>query len=177
MAKKTPSKRSKRKSKQLYTEKTILEMISFLDQGDIPKVKKFLLSLIPPKPKAKKTIQEVASIFRQDLAKNATNEELITRDILKANSISHKFQHVVFVNKSKFYIVDFYIPKLKLAIELDGFHHHTPEQQEKDLQRTEALNVKGISVVRFDNCETRNRRKFQQKLLETIKKFENNLHI
>ena len=50
-------------------------------------------------------------------------------------------------------MVDFYCPKYKLAIELDGEVHFSEEQQERDRQRTEFLNSVGVNVIRFENCE------------------------
>ena len=48
------------------------------------------------------------------------------------------------------YILDFYCPELKLAIELDGeIHNH---QIEEDLARTRALKEEhGIKVLRYEN--------------------------
>ena len=51
------------------------------------------------------------------------------------------------------YIVDFYCPKLKLVIEIDGDSHFTPEAQEYDRKRTEILEGYGLKVVRFTNEE------------------------
>ena len=49
------------------------------------------------------------------------------------------------------YIVDFYCPKLKLVIEVDGDSHFTSEAQEYDRRRTEILEGYGLQVVRFTN--------------------------
>lgn len=51
------------------------------------------------------------------------------------------------------YIVDFYCPKLKLVIEVDGDSHFTPEAQEYDQKRTEILENYGLTVVRFNNVQ------------------------
>lgn len=51
------------------------------------------------------------------------------------------------------YIVDFYCPKLKLVIEVDGDSHFTLEAQEYDQKRTEILQGYGLKVVRFTNEE------------------------
>ena len=51
------------------------------------------------------------------------------------------------------YIVDFYCPKLKLVIEVDGDSHFTSEAQEYDRKRTEVLQGYGLRVVRFHNVE------------------------
>jgi len=49
------------------------------------------------------------------------------------------------------YILDFYCPKMKLAIELDGHHHADAEYEEYDLKRTKELERFGIKVIRFWN--------------------------
>ena len=49
------------------------------------------------------------------------------------------------------FIVDFYCPELKLAIELDGTVHDKPEQAAKDRLRTERLETLGVKVVRVPN--------------------------
>lgn len=54
------------------------------------------------------------------------------------------------------YIVDFYCPKLKLVIEVDGDSHFTSEVQKYDQKRTEILEGYGLQVVRFTNEQVRN---------------------
>jgi very-short-patch-repair endonuclease len=49
------------------------------------------------------------------------------------------------------YVLDFYAPALKLAIELDGDQHL--ERGASDARRTRYLNAKGIRVIRFWNVE------------------------
>ena len=51
------------------------------------------------------------------------------------------------------YIVDFYCPAEKLAIELDGEGHFTSERFLKDKERNAYLNEQGITVLRFENEE------------------------
>ena len=57
-----------------------------------------------------------------------------------------------FPKHKKSYIVDFYIPALRLAIEVDGPSHNS--QKKYDSKRTELLATKGIKVLRFKNEET-----------------------
>ena len=54
------------------------------------------------------------------------------------------------------YIVDFYCPKAKLVIELDGSHHFEKENSEYDFIRTEYLNSLGLRVIRFSNRDIDN---------------------
>ncbi len=51
------------------------------------------------------------------------------------------------------YIVDFYCPRLRLAVELDGGHHGEKEQRLYDEFRTELLQEWGVTVIRFWNYE------------------------
>jgi very-short-patch-repair endonuclease len=49
------------------------------------------------------------------------------------------------------YIVDFYCPAIRLAIELDGGQHNDPRHQARDQRRSRLLESKGITVIRFWN--------------------------
>ena len=53
------------------------------------------------------------------------------------------------------FILDFYCDERKIAIEIDGKGHETPEQSEYDAYRTQILNETGISVIRLDNEQVR----------------------
>lgn len=55
-----------------------------------------------------------------------------------------------------YYILDFYCPQKKLAIELDGSHHSKPDEIIYDQERTLYLNAAGIDVIRFYNHEIEN---------------------
>ena len=49
------------------------------------------------------------------------------------------------------YIIDFYCPSTKLAVELDGSQHFGDEGLAYDSGRTAYLNSLGITVIRFSN--------------------------
>lgn len=49
------------------------------------------------------------------------------------------------------FIVDFYCPRAKLVVELDGSQHFEAEHRIKDLERDEELAKIGIKVLRFDD--------------------------
>ncbi len=49
------------------------------------------------------------------------------------------------------YVLDFYCPTTRLAIELDGGQHNQCENKEYDTARSEYLKVHGIEVIRFWN--------------------------
>jgi len=54
------------------------------------------------------------------------------------------------------FIVDFYCPKLKLVIEIDGASHYSENARNRDQQRTERLQGYGLNVIRFNNQEVLN---------------------
>ena len=54
------------------------------------------------------------------------------------------------------YILDFYCAKAKLAIELDGGGHYTPEAQKRDQERTAQIAQYGIEILRFCNKDVDN---------------------
>jgi very-short-patch-repair endonuclease len=47
------------------------------------------------------------------------------------------------------FILDFFCPRRKLAVELDGGQHFDPAAQRRDACRTSYINQRGIMVVRF----------------------------
>jgi very-short-patch-repair endonuclease len=51
------------------------------------------------------------------------------------------------------FVLDFYCPALRLAVEVDGGEHDTSEQVERDQARTEHLAAMGYTVVRVRNQE------------------------
>jgi very-short-patch-repair endonuclease len=53
------------------------------------------------------------------------------------------------------YIVDFYCPAEKLAVELDGAAHDHELAQSHDMKRTGFLNKLGIRTRRFENDDVR----------------------
>ena len=51
------------------------------------------------------------------------------------------------------YILDFYCPAIKLAVELDGGQHNQDENREYDAARSAYLRANGIEVIRYWNNE------------------------
>ncbi len=51
------------------------------------------------------------------------------------------------------YIIYFYCPAEKLAVELDGAPHDDPFRRDYDVEREAFLKEQGVRVVRFENRE------------------------
>lgn len=87
--------------------------------------------------------------FRKQLRNHLTPAEAALWNYLKNNKLNgRKFRRQASIDK---YIVDFYCPSEKLAIELDGEVHFEDLQYKKDAVRTEYLEELGIRVLRFEN--------------------------
>jgi very-short-patch-repair endonuclease len=56
------------------------------------------------------------------------------------------------------YCLDFYCPAARLDVELDGFEHGLPGQQQHDAAREEFLAGEGIEVLRYWNHQWRTNR-------------------
>ena len=52
-----------------------------------------------------------------------------------------------------FYIVDFYCPKLKLIVEIDGEQHFFEENAEYEKRREKFLNESGYKMLHFYNID------------------------
>ncbi len=50
-------------------------------------------------------------------------------------------------------IVDFYAPKAKFVVEVDGSQHFTSENIKKDEIRSTELEKKGLQILRFNNLQ------------------------
>jgi very-short-patch-repair endonuclease len=89
--------------------------------------------------------------IRKTLRNQATPAERELWNILRQSNLSgYKFRRQHSVGR---YIVDFYCPLERLAIELDGDSHFTDEAIEYDRERTAFLNCLNIRVLRFFNTE------------------------
>jgi len=51
------------------------------------------------------------------------------------------------------FVVDFYCPKAKLVIELDGGQHYTEELRAKDETRDRYMMTQGLKTLRFSDKE------------------------
>ncbi len=80
------------------------------------------------------------------MRKNPTEEEYKLWGFLKNYEPKFHRQHIFGA-----YIVDFYCPKLKLVIEVDGYQHYEEKNIKYDEQRTRYLENLGFKVIRLSN--------------------------
>lgn len=82
----------------------------------------------------------------RELVDKQTVAELELERALSRFPVRYRFQHLIWR-----YIVDFTVPDLKVAIEVDGDTHNSPEAKERDLERDTWLTKQGWRVYRFRN--------------------------
>jgi very-short-patch-repair endonuclease len=82
------------------------------------------------------------------LRQSQTPQEIILWSKVRNNQLGFKIKRQYSVGP---YVLDFYCPLKKLAIEIDGSQHI--ENKEYDVERTDYLSVFGIKVIRFWNNE------------------------
>ena len=108
--------------------------------------------------------------IRRKLRKNQTEAEARLWSCLRKKGLGYKFVRQYGVGK---YILDFYCPLKKLAIEIDGSQHAEEENELYDTVRTKYLESGNIRVLRFWNNEVlSNMDGVLDKILEELEKAE-----
>ena len=88
---------------------------------------------------------------RKRLRNNPTQAEAFLWGYLKDSQLEgRKFRRQASIRN---FIVDFYCPKEKLAIELDGDFHFDEKVIKDDERRTSQIEEEGVKVIRFENQE------------------------
>ncbi len=89
--------------------------------------------------------------LRKLLRRNST----VSEKVLWAYVRQLRFQGFIFQRQYSVdrYVLDFYCPKVRLAIEVDGSQHYTSSGKKYDNERTTFLESLNIQVIRFTNAE------------------------
>lgn len=91
---------------------------------------------------------------RKILRRNISEPEIILWSCLKArNTKGRKFRRQYSIGR---YVVDFYCPLLRLAIEIDGSSHARKDAKEYDAERQRTIEALGIKIIRFTNYDVKN---------------------
>ena len=106
---------------------------------------------MPESEESKKAIFNLPHLktFRTELRKKLTPAEATLWKMLQGKQLGgRKFRRQYSVEN---YILDFYCPSEKIAVELDGEGHFDLSQEEYDYERDLFLKHCGIKVLRFEN--------------------------
>jgi len=94
--------------------------------------------------------KKLKSIAR-NLRRNCTDAELLLWSKIRSKQLKgQQFYQQKTIGR---YIADFYCPKSKLVIEVDGGQHYSEEGKQKDIKRDEYMMSAGITVIRFSDRE------------------------
>ncbi len=88
--------------------------------------------------------------IRRILRRQLTKGEVILWKRLQYDQLGYRFRRQFGIGK---YVADFYCPKLKLAIEVDGYSHLDEKVFENDQVRQTYLEDLGIKVIRYNSEE------------------------
>lgn len=94
-------------------------------------------------------VEEKLKLARK-MRKNPTTAEALFWKFVRRDVLGFRVRRQTRIHG---FIADFYIPKLRLVIEIDGGYHQTEERSTYDAKRTNILNNYGFTVIRFTNNE------------------------
>ena len=111
-------------------------------------------------------------IKRRVLRNNMSEAEKLLWMRLRRRQIKNKrFLRQYSVGK---YVIDFYCPELKLAIEVDGSTHTTEDEIQYDKSRQDEIENLGIKFLRFTNEDVFER---SDKVILDIELFIDQIHM
>ena len=89
--------------------------------------------------------------YSQELRRNMTDAEKLLWSRLRRKQIkeSQFYRQRIIGN----HIVDFYCPKARLIVEIDGGQHYSSDGQKKDRERDAYMARVGMKVLRFSDRE------------------------
>lgn len=145
----------KKNTKVIDKELQIRNIIQSLNNGDVAPAKNYLRSLLKNGGLTTKTSSKVSNEFRTENLKKMTPSEKMAYKIMKDHKITFAPQKVLHYDIGKFYILDFYVPSIKSAIEIDGGYHLDDDRIIADKLRDVNVLAKGIKTIRFTNDDVK----------------------
>jgi len=102
------------------------------------------------KPEYKRQIFSASRMLyrRRDLRQKTTTAEDVFWEEVRGNKLGYKFKRQFSIDN---YVIDFYCPDFKLAIEIDGGIHKY--RRTYDNYRSSILKAYGVFEIRFTNKE------------------------
>lgn len=113
--------------------------------------------------------QKIQKEKRRALRQRSTRaERLLWQNLRDRGLEGYKFRRQFSVG---FFVLDFYCPELKLAIEIDGYSHESAEAKKYDADRQKIIEVYEVKFLRVTDDEVHeNIEKVLDKIRSEIKK-------
>ena len=103
---------------------------------------------------ASKLLDKNAAVVRaRELRRSSTLPERLLWQVLRTRPNGFKFRRQHPIGR---YVVDFYCPAARLAIEVDGQSHSMGQEPRRDATRDEWLKGQGFQVIRFAAVDVMN---------------------
>jgi len=90
---------------------------------------------------------------RKNLRQQGISAERVLWSRIRNKQQKYKFRRQYSVGR---YVLDFYCPKVKLGIEVDGATHGSKVEVKKDIEKENFINRFGIKIIRFINIDIYN---------------------
>lgn len=106
----------------------------------------------PPRIWTPETVTRPLLLAARRLRREMTASERLLWEHLRAGRLDGwRFRRQHPVDR---FVLDFYCPAARLAVELDGAQHYTPDGLTRDAERDDWLQRRlGITMLRFDNAQ------------------------
>lgn len=88
--------------------------------------------------------------YQRKLRNNPTKSELIFWSKIRNNQLKVRFRRQYGIGP---YIIDFYCPEAKLAVEIDGLTHSDEKVFDNDVKRQKYLENIGLKVKRYNSSD------------------------
>lgn len=94
--------------------------------------------------------RQLKSLSRQLRSNMTDSEQLLWSRLRRKQVLGVQFYRQKPIRN---YIVDFYAPRVKLVVEVDGSQHCNTQDLLDDKQRDACMNQQGLQVLRFNNLQ------------------------
>ena len=101
-----------------------------------------------PRPRMRDRSPQMLQASRRLRAEATAAEEILWQALRGDRLDGFRFRRQHAIGR---FVLDFYCPARKIAIEIDGGVHDEPDQAARDEARTQALEAQGIAVFRLRN--------------------------
>ena len=96
------------------------------------------------------------TIYARKMRKEPTKAEAVVWSWIRRRQINNlRFRRQYRIEN---YILDFYCPEIKLAIEVDGITHDNDQVYENDQRRQDILKSRGVKILRISDEEVLQRK-------------------
>lgn len=166
---------TKKSDARIPKQENIKHLLECLEEGNLNPVRNYLKSQLPVYiriPRKRSIDQGFVENRRQTLIDNQTKAETFAKILLKEMGVKFVFQQDFICKNKKLYYIDFYLPLIKVGIEIDGGYHMEDTQVASDKERQSNIEKNGVDMYRFTNEEVFQPEYFRSRIKDILTKYE-----